>query len=89
MVVANNEIDATKNAGNLTTISMTMRMRQCLAPWEAHPPMKLIQGFTQSHWMLPLGKFLHRITAVAAMVDGFGRKHKTLTTNYFKLANLQ
>jgi hypothetical protein len=27
--VANNEIDATKNAGKLTKISPTMRMRQC------------------------------------------------------------
>ena len=83
MVVANNEIDATKNAGKLTTISMTMQMRQCHAPWGAHPPMKLIQGFTRSHWMLSLGKFSHRIAAVAAMVEGFVRKHKTLTTNYF------
>jgi len=31
MVVANNEIDATKNAGKLTTILMTMRMRRCHA----------------------------------------------------------
>jgi len=29
MVVANNEIDATKHSGKLTTISMTMRMRRC------------------------------------------------------------
>ena len=28
MVVANNEIDATKNAGKSTTISMTMAMQQ-------------------------------------------------------------
>ncbi len=28
MVVANNEIDVTKNAGKLTTISMTMQMLQ-------------------------------------------------------------
>ncbi len=28
MVVANNEIDETKNAGKLTTISMTMRMQR-------------------------------------------------------------
>jgi len=25
----------------------------------------------------------HRIVAAAAMVDDFGRKHKTLTKNYF------
>jgi len=29
MVVTNNKIDATKNAGKLTTISTTMRMRRC------------------------------------------------------------
>jgi hypothetical protein len=29
MVVANNEFDATKNAGKLTTILTTMRMRRC------------------------------------------------------------
>ena len=37
-----------------------------------------ILGFTRSHWMPPLGECLHRITAVAAMVDNFSRKHKTL-----------
>jgi hypothetical protein len=31
MVVANNEIDTTKNAGKSTTISMTMWMRCCHA----------------------------------------------------------
>jgi hypothetical protein len=38
--VANNEIDATKNAGKLTTILTTMRMRRCYAgasPNEAQP----------------------------------------------------
>jgi len=29
MVLANNEIDVTKNAGKSTTISTTMRMRRC------------------------------------------------------------
>jgi len=29
MIVANNEIDMTINAGNSTTISTTMRMWQC------------------------------------------------------------
>jgi hypothetical protein len=41
------------------------------------------QGFTQSQWMPPSGEFLHCIDAAAAMVDDFGRKHKTLTKNYF------
>ncbi len=29
MVVANNEIDVTKNSGKSTTVSTTMRMRRC------------------------------------------------------------
>jgi hypothetical protein len=33
--------------------------------------MKHIQGFTQSHWMLPSGKCLHRIAPTAAMVNEF------------------
>jgi hypothetical protein len=49
----------------------------------AHRKMKHIQGFTRSHWMPPSGEFLHRIAVAAAMVDDFGRKHKTLTKNYF------
>jgi hypothetical protein len=49
----------------------------------AHRPMKHNQGFTRSQWMPPLGEFSHRIAAAAAMVDDFGRKHKTLTKNYF------
>jgi hypothetical protein len=37
----------------------------------AHRLMEHIQGFTQSHWMLPSGKCLHRITPAAAMVSEF------------------
>jgi hypothetical protein len=59
MVVANNEIDATKNAGKLTTISMTMWMRQCHAGRITQCPMKHNQGFTRSHWMPPSGEFSH------------------------------
>jgi hypothetical protein len=33
--------------------------------------------------MPPSGECSHRIAAAAAMVDDFGRKHKTLTKNYF------
>jgi hypothetical protein len=38
-----------------------------------------------------LGECSHRIAmaAVMVMVDNFGRKHKTLTKNYFYLANLR
>jgi hypothetical protein len=45
--------------------------------------MEHIQGFTRSHWMPPSGECSHRIATTAAMVDDFGRKHKTLTKNYF------
>jgi hypothetical protein len=43
-------------------------------------PMEHIPGFNRSHWMPPLGKCSHCncIAAVAAMVNDFGRKHKTL-----------
>ena len=50
--------------------------------WRAHRPMEHIPGFTRSHCMPPLGRCSHRIAAAAAMVDDFGRKHKTLTKNY-------
>ena len=83
MVVANNEIDATKNAGKLTTISMTMWMRQCHAGRITQCPMKHNQGFTRSHWMPPLVECLRRIALAAAMVDNFSRKHKTLTKTIF------
>jgi hypothetical protein len=49
----------------------------------ADRPMEHIQGFTRSHWMPPSGECSHRIATTAAMVDDFGRKHKTLTKNYF------
>jgi hypothetical protein len=34
-------------------------------------PDKHIQGFTQSHWMPPLGKCLRCIAPTAAMVNEF------------------
>jgi hypothetical protein len=37
--------------------------------------MEHIPGFTRSQWMPPSGECLHRIAAVAAMVDDVGRKH--------------
>jgi hypothetical protein len=33
--------------------------------------MEHIQGFTRSHWMLSLVKWLHRIALAAAMVGEF------------------
>ena len=37
----------------------------------AHRLIEHIQGFTQSHWMPPLGECLRRIAPTAAMVDKF------------------
>jgi hypothetical protein len=37
----------------------------------AHLPMEHIQGFTQSHWMPPLGESSRRITPMAAIVIEF------------------
>jgi hypothetical protein len=33
--------------------------------------MEQINGFTLSHWMPPLGEYLHSIALAAAMVDKF------------------
>jgi len=55
----------------------------------AQHPIKHNQGFLRSHWMPPSGECLCRIAPAAAIVDKFGRKHITLTKNYFKLANLR
>ena len=71
MVVANNEIDETKNAGKSTTISVAMAMHDAAVRCGAHRPMEHIQGFTRSHWMPPLGECLRRIAPTAAMVDEF------------------
>jgi hypothetical protein len=37
----------------------------------AHRPMEHILGFTRSHWMPTLGKCLHCIAQLAAMVDEY------------------
>jgi len=47
----------------------------------AHRLVEHILGFTQSHWMPPLGECLHHIAMAAAIVDEYGRKHKTPTKN--------
>jgi hypothetical protein len=45
--------------------------------------MRSIPGFNRSHWMPPSGECSYHIAVAAAVVDDFGRKHKTLTKNYF------
>ena len=49
----------------------------------AHHPIEHVQGFTQSHWMAPSGKCLHRIAPAATMVDEF--IENTLNTNITQL----
>ena len=44
-----------------------------------HLPIKHVQGFTRSHWMLPSGEFLRRIAPAATMVDE--SVENTLNTN--------
>jgi hypothetical protein len=41
----------------------------------AHHLMERIQGFTRSHWMLLLGKFLRRIAPAATKVIDLTQKH--------------
>jgi len=54
----------------------------------AHCPMEHIPGFTQSHWMPPLGECLRHIPPAATMVNKFventlnTNKTQFLTSNY-------
>jgi hypothetical protein len=79
--VANNEIDATKKGRQID--DNFDNHADAAVRCGAHRPMKHNQGFNRSQWMLPLGECLHHIAVVAAMVDDFSRKHKTLTKIYF------
>ena len=45
--------------------------------------MEHILGFTQSHWMLPLGECLHCIAAAATMVYDFGSKTQNTNKKLF------
>jgi hypothetical protein len=49
--------------------------------------MEHIQGFTGSHWMLPLGKCLHRIAPMAAMVDKFVETTQNTNTTQLLASN--
>ncbi len=77
MVVANRDINDDKKirqiAGHFNDHGdVTVQCR-------AHCQMVHILSFTRSHWMPPLGKCLSRIVLVAAKVNKFVAKHKTLT----------
>jgi hypothetical protein len=70
-LAGNNESATTKNAGESLAISIAMWMRRYEVRRGAHRPIEHIQGFTRSHWMLPLGKCLRRIAPAAATVNEF------------------
>jgi hypothetical protein len=85
MVVANNEIDVTKNAGKSTMISTTMRMRWCDAG--------RITRWSTSRASLEATGCRHRASARIApprrppWSTTSNKTHKTLTKHNFKLAN--
>ena len=53
----------------------------------AHRLIEHIQGFTQSHWMLPLGEGLMRIALAAAKVIKIGGKHKNTNKTQLLASN--
>jgi hypothetical protein len=80
MVMGNNKLAATKNAGESLAISIAIRMR---GTTRGASPDTHVQGFTWSHWMPPLGECLRRIAPAAVMVDEF--VETTLNTNKTQL----
>ena len=85
MIMGNNKSATTKNAGKSLAISIAMLMRRydaaCIAQIEH------IQGFTQSHWMLPCGVCLCRIAPTAAMVDKFVEYTQNTNKKLFLASN--
>ncbi len=54
----------------------------------AYHPMEHIQGFTRSHWMLPLGKCLRGIALAAVMVDELVENTQNTNKKLFSASNL-
>jgi hypothetical protein len=81
MVVANNNINSNKKCRQIAANSNCCP--DVAAQCGVHRPMENILGFTRSHWMLQSGECLRCITTVAAMVNEFDVKQKTLTTVTF------
>jgi hypothetical protein len=84
MVTGDNKINDkkyTSNAGNFNChVDAAVRCG-------AHHPMEHIPGFTRSHWMPQLGEYLHRIAAIAAMVNEFVVKHQNTNKTQFLASN--
>jgi hypothetical protein len=55
--------------------------------WGVHCPMKHIQGFTRSHWMLPSGECLCRIAPAAVMVHEFVENTQNTNKKLFSASN--
>ena len=53
----------------------------------AHCPMEHIQGFTGSHWMLPLVEWLRSIAPAAAMVNKFEWNTQNTNKTQLKTSN--
>ena len=75
MVVGDNKLMATKNAGKFLAILIVRH--------GAHRLIEHVQGFTGSHWMPPLGECLRRIAPAASIVNEFVEKRQTLTKHNF------
>ena len=77
---ANNKSTTTKDAGDLLVILIAMWMRHCyagcIARWSTSWASLKATGCC--HW----ASAPHRIAVTAAMVDKFGRKHKTLQKTF-------
>ena len=67
LLVGNNESATTKKCRRITGDFVCHA--DSMVQGGAHCPIEHIQGFTWNPWMLPLGKYLHRIAPAAAMVD--------------------
>jgi hypothetical protein len=68
----------TSNAGNFENHADAAVAVRCVA----HRRMEHIPSFNRSHWMAPSGECSHCIATAAAMVNDYGRKHKTLTKTF-------
>jgi hypothetical protein len=55
----------------------------------AHPPMENIQGFTRSHWMLPLGECLRHIALTDVMGNKFVENTQNTNEKLFSASNLR
>ena len=64
--MGDNEIWGDKNEGESLVILIAIAMQRYDAGHIL--PIDHIRGFTRSHWMPPLGKCLHRIAPVAAVI---------------------